>query len=47
MDLYHINSVMKYKYVGITDEKCHGCGSTGSSHVIFGLTGRFLDFFLK
>jgi hypothetical protein len=35
VDLYHIYSVIQYKYVGVTG--CGSPGSTGSSAAVFGL----------
>jgi hypothetical protein len=29
MNLYHSYFVTKYKYVGITDDECSGCGLPG------------------
>jgi hypothetical protein len=51
MELYHIHSVIKYKYVDVTDESdalaVDHQGETESSSAIFGSIGGCSDFFLK
>jgi hypothetical protein len=50
MDLYHIYSVIKYKYVGINDKRnalAVDRQSIGSPSTVFGSTGDSSNFFKK